>query len=220
VRRYLSASLRVAATAYVTCLLGVNAAQAGPMACDTSPQLSKSDVTFRGYKADGVAGIFCGNNPSDANALNLWGSGWDVDIRDEGAPESKDYLGLTWTLDAPQAGTANVSDNKWTLSVAGTAFPVTVDIAAVLKGATSWAAYLFSAETFTQIGTSDGTFTLKLLNGGGKIPDLSHMDVYMRSATPTSVPDGDTSVALMLMLGLGLVALTRRRGRVSGIARA
>lgn len=180
---------------------------ADPTYCSASALLSKSDVTFRGSKADDCYGVVSGNNPSNASALGLWGGGWDVDIRDEGSPGTKSYQGLSWTLDAPQ----DVKRGNWTLSVSGAAFPITVDLVAVLKGATSWAAYLFTAETFTQAGTSDGTFALKFANGGGKIPDLSHMDVYLRGGAPTTVPDGDGSVALMLGLGMLAVGLARRR---------
>lgn len=209
-----SRTWRPVLTAVVGLVLVTSAspALADPAFCSDSVLLSKSDITFRQSRADDCYGVVNGSVPGRAGELSLWGGGWDVGLQDTGAAGTTGYLGLSWTLEAPQ----DLSTGKWSLRIAGPALPVTLNVAAVLKGASSsWAAYLFSAEQFTEADANRGNFVLRFTAGGTKVPDLANMDVFLRntaSQTVTTVPDGDGSVAAMLGLGLFMTAaLCRRR---------
>lgn len=205
--------LTLTAVGGLVLLMSPSAVLAEPAFCSQSVLLSKSDITFRQSRADDCYGVVNGSLPGSAGGFSLWGGGWDIGVHDTGAAGTTGYLGLNWTLEAPQ----DLATGKWSLRIAGPALPVTLNVAAVLKGATSsWAAYLFSAEQFTEVDANRGNFVLRFTAGGTKVPDLANMDIYLRNTSPTAiqptaVPDGDTSVALMLALGLGAVALVRRR---------
>jgi hypothetical protein len=195
-------------------VVGTATATAAPTYClpggTNADGLQLSDVTFRLNPADDCYGVVAGNNPSDPALLSLWGGGWGADVRDDGAPGTVNYLGISWTLSAPQ----NNTTGSWSLTLADsppTSLPLTVDIVAVVKASDQWAAYLFTGESFTTVGPAGGTFTINFLNNGDQTPGLSHMDLYLRpGVTVTAVADGDPAVLLMLGIGFAVTACGKR----------
>jgi hypothetical protein len=187
------------------------AADAAPVLCAAQPAggLDESDVTFRAANSDNCYGVVSGNigvggAPSGwtVNTLNggLFGGGWEAFVKDDGGPGTlNNYLGVNWTLNAPQTTSGN-----WTLSLQDPApanLPLTVDMLVVLKAGSNWASYLFNAETFVLAGSNPGTFAISFQNKGGQIPALSGMSLFFRQAT-TQVPEPAT----LTILGLGLLA--------------
>ena len=79
-------------------------------------------------------------------------------MRDNGTAASVDYMGVNWTLSA----TNGVGAGIWTLTLTDPApadLPLMTDLMVVLKGGTSWSAYLFGSELFTPADlTNNGTF--------------------------------------------------------------
>jgi hypothetical protein len=213
---------RIALTS-VLCGLAIvvpTTAHAAPVYCAAQPAggLDETDVTFRTLTANDCYGVVSGNPSTsgaastwDVNTLGLFGGGWDGFVKDDGAAGTVSYLGLNWTLNAPQ----NVTSGSWTLGVtdpAPVSFPVSVDMLVLLKGSNSWASYLFNGQTFSLAGLNSGTFAINFLNNGGQIPGLSNMAVYFRQA-PTNVPEPAT----LVLTGIGLLGATfgRRRMRLT-----
>lgn len=189
-------------------------AQAVPTACGTSGSLFTDDVTLAGVDSVDCGGVYSGNNSQvDINTHNsgellFSGSNWGAEIKDDtpGAAGSGTggFLGLDWTLSAG-AGTSN----SWTLSIADpgpVSLPVTVDLLVVLKASTKWAAYLIENQTFTTPGNTNGTYQIAFTNNGGKIPNLSHMSLYLR---PSAVPV-PAAVWLFASAVFGLVGFRRK----------
>jgi hypothetical protein len=185
--------------------------------------LNVADVSFRDSNADDCGGVYSGNNSNqDINALNsgellFGGTDWGSEIKDDspGNPGSGtgEFLGINWILSATAGKTG-----EWTLSIADpfpASLPVTVDFLAVLKGSNSFAAYLFTAETFSATGDYNGTWKINFLNGGDKIPNLSHMSLYLRESTQT-IPTVVPIPAAAWLFGLGLLGLIGAARRNSG----
>jgi hypothetical protein len=191
-------------------------ADAAPVYCAVQPAggLSTSNVTFRSGNSDDCFGVVTNpQNPSTSGnpsgwtvntlAGGLFGGGWESFVKDDGGVGTlNNYLGVNWTLSAPQQATSG----NWSLTLADPApanLPVTVDMLVVLKASNRWASYLFKAETFTLVGSNPGTFQINFVNGGGQIPGLSNMAIYFRQAA-TSVPEPAT----LTLLGLGLLSFS------------
>ncbi len=192
------------------------AADAAPVLCAAQPVggLSVSNVTFRSNNAANCFGVVTSpNNPSTSgnpsgwtvNTLNggLFGGGWQAFVTDNNGPGTlNNYLGVNWTLSAPQ----NATSGNWSLTLVDPApvnLPVSVDMLIVLKASNRWASYLFNAQTFALVGSNPGTFAINFQNNGGQTPGLSHMSVYFRQVA-TSVPEPAT----LTILGLGLLAFS------------
>jgi hypothetical protein len=216
--------------------LWIGAAQAAPTYCSALPNpaanadgLETGDVTFRGSSADDCYGVVTNPNNDSLTAVNnanLWGGGWQTmarDNKDGGGDVTGSLLGLNWSISA--SGTTNCwffifcnTDNSlgsFSLTVTDPApaspVPVTMDMMIVLKGSDRWAAYFIDSESFG-LGSTAGTWDIEFKNNGGRIPDLSHISLYLRSDPGQQVPE-PSSLAL-LGLGLaGLVAARRRRVR-------
>jgi len=182
--------------------------------CGLTGNLDTTDVTF-----DGSNAINCGmgttNNNSniDINTIQsaeftFNGSNWGNEIKDDslGNPGSgtSSFLGINWSLSATAGKTGS-----WTVSITDpdpSDLPVTIDLLAVLKGSSSWAGYLFTEETFTVEGNTVGNFEIAFSNKGNKIPNLSHMSLYLRESvsTASSVP----VPAAVWLFATGLIGLT------------
>lgn len=194
-------------------LLTPAASDAAPVLCAAQPAggLDETDVTFRSANAADCFGVVSGNlgvsgaaSGWTVNTLNggLFGGGWEAFVKDDGAVGTlNNYLGVNWTLDAPQTTSGN-----WTLTLQDPApvnLPLTVDMLVVLKAGNQWASYLFNAQTFVLTGSNPGTFAISFLSNGGQIPALSGMSLFFRQAA-TQVPEPAT----LTLLGLGLLAFS------------
>jgi hypothetical protein len=199
-------------------LLAPATVDAAPLLCAAQPAggLDESDVTFRSANANDCYGVVSGNigvsgaaSGWTVNTLNggLFGGGWEAFLKDDGAVGTlNNYLGVNWTLDAPQTTGGN-----WTLTLQDPApvnLPLTVDMLVVLKAGNQWASYLFNGQTFALAGSNPGTFAISFLNNGGRIPALSGMSLFLRQAA-TQVPEPAT----LTLLGLGLLAFSFHQRR-------
>ena len=170
---------------------------------------SSSDVSFQGSDSDQCAGSFSGND--SASAIDgIFGGSWTELVKSDTPADSfGSYLGVDFTLSAPADG--GVASGNWTLSWTdngGSALPLVLDFTVAIKAGTEWSAYMFEAVTFMDSPDSGiGTFSVSWLNGGGQIPDLSHLAIYVANGARVSEPG---SIAL---LGLGLVMIGAARMR-------
>ncbi len=187
------------------------AATAAPLVCNTG------EVTFAAgplpaVNATACAGFF-GGPKTDLTLLPAsWGT-WDKlnSLKAEAAngydATLAGFLGYDWRLQS-----ANANSGEWFLTLDPiTGLPIAVDFLVVLKagsGDTSWAAYLFDGQIVH--GDNQGEFVINFQNGGGNLPALSHMTLYLRQA-PTQAPEP----ASMILLATGLLgtAAARRRQR-------
>ena len=197
------------------------ASHAAPVYCAAQPAggLDESNVTFRGLNSDDCYGVVTNpGNPTASGLPSTWtvntlasglfGGGWDGTVKDDGAVGTTSYLGINWTLNAPQ----QQSSGNWTLTLADPGpvnLPLTIDMMVILKASNKWAAYLFTAETFALAGANAGTFQIAFLNGGNNTPGLSNMQLYFRPA-PTQVSEPGT----LAIVGLGLIGATFGRRRM------
>ena len=164
-----------------------------------------ADMTFNSANSNQCFGPVSGND-TVADINSNFGAGWnsllkdDVGIAGDGVGS---YLGVDFAL-GPVAG----KDGIWTLSWTdnGTnVLPLTLDLAAVLKGSSKFDGYLFSGLNFADTPASGtGTWDINFLNNGGNVPDLSHFSLYVRGGEPTKVPEPAT----LALFGLGLVSIS------------
>lgn len=175
--------------------------------------ISTGDVKFNGMAASDCYGVVGGNITGSGtfngvptlNALS-WSTGWSyLDATD--APGAA-FNGINFTLSATTG-----SSGTWTLTGVDHStllnFPVTLDLAIGLKAGPEFAVWAF--DDVLVDGSDSGTFNIAFKNGGGKIPDLSHMIVFGRMGTVTPVPEANTYA--MLLAGLGLITFVVRRKR-------
>lgn len=164
---------------------------------------------------------FTATNISGTYDLLFGGAQWAAGVKDDPAAgaTSTNYLGINWALSITAGQTGS-----WTLSITDPApanLPVTLDLLVVLKaGSAEWTAYLFSGEKFTVAGDNPGTFNISFVNGGGQLPNISHMDLFFRpgggntqgcfpgSTDPSCPVPEPNNIAL---LGIGLLGMGAAR---------
>ena len=173
--------------------------------------VSTGNVRFNGMAASDCYGVVGGNITGSGkfngvpilDALS-WSTGWSY--LDATGAAGAAFNGITFTLSA-----ATGSSGVWALTGVDHStslnFPVTLDLAIGIKAGNEFAVWSF--EDVLVDGSDSGTFNIAFKNGGGNIPDLSHMIVFGRMGTVTPVPEANTYA--MLLAGLGLVAFVVRR---------
>ncbi|MCP5134720.1 MAG: PEP-CTERM sorting domain-containing protein [Gammaproteobacteria bacterium] len=191
-------------------------------------QLSIKDLTFAGRDADDC--FFDSiNNDSLTNIRNIQdnnGINWDDDSHDwdlAGKSDTPDiYTLFNNSFSFSVTANNNQTSGDWTLnwtdmnpSLAPN-LPFKIDLIGVLKGGSNgYAAYIFQGILLEDNGTANdnqgsgtGSFQIKVLNGGGQVPGLSHLDIYVRQAeTSTTLTGGIPEPSILTLLGIGLLGL-------------
>jgi hypothetical protein len=187
-------------------MIGLVSTDAGavPGLCSTNAQtggISEGNVTFRGVNASDCYGLISGNS-SGTDLSTAFGPGFGINpvLKSDENPQDT-FAGIDFTL------TADISSSGvWNLAFESDPdTSVVLDMVVAIKAAEGSALWYFPNETFSTDGDGDGTFVITWTNGGGQIPDLSHMEIWFRES------DGQVQVVVpapagLLLLGSGLLA--------------
>jgi hypothetical protein len=209
----------------IALLATFGAAQAAPAYCSSAGShpdgLSVSNVSINGAAANDCFGAgTMGDNATATttaavNAL-AWGGGFTFLARDENNGGAGIYQGLQFSLHANAVGNSSGSFTLNVTDVNGGALqnlPTSLDLVAVLKGGTDFAAYLFE-NIAINAGNNAGTFAIAFTNGGGQNPALSHLDFLVRAGSSAAPEPGTAALLGIGLLGLGgAVRRKRNTGR-------
>ncbi|CAG9933665.1 PEP-CTERM sorting domain-containing protein [Candidatus Nitrotoga arctica] len=187
--------------------------------------MQKSNVTYNGAASNDCYGVIMGNDnvkgTINTELASLWGGStdlWKLLAKDDtpGATGTGTgtFLGINFSLTT----TAGKSGD-WALTGTDTNFPTILptflDFIVVLKASDRFGAWLLDDVKFD--GNDGGTWSINFLNNGGKIPDLSHLSLYVREGTNPPCTDCDfvtvpePTTLLLMSAGLFGFGLARRR---------
>lgn len=208
--------LRIVIFGTLFVLLFVPLASAVPTFCSggggNTDGLLRSDMTYNGGDATDCYGIVDGNDSTGTiNAIGgLWGTGWDVLIRDTAPGGAADgtgtFQGISFTLTA-EAGTSG----NWTLTGTDTNggsplnLPTALDFVGVIKAGPNYGAYWFDNVSFD--GSGGGRYVVRFgFNPQGIPPALSHLSLYIREGEdPDPGPDPVPEPTSLVLLGSGIL---------------
>lgn len=191
-----------------------------PSAFAGSPSVGKAtvfDATLAGDKADSFA--FSTVNPNQGPNGNTSGfsttfapfaasnaSVWSLVGKGTGdvtsASQTINGAKLTWTFDVDstnKSGTFSVKSDK----------AIVLDLTMAVHAANASGAWLFDNVALQANTVQNGTFAIKWLNNGGKVPGFSNVTVFARDVNVSPVPEPETYA--MMLAALGSIALLKRR---------